>query len=368
MSNPETTTTYTSLNDEAIGEIKELYGNFTKKNFPTDKWDKVNDKWKEYYQKITSTNGLPIEDWLNLNNNSNLQQFLTDDTGELLGSIGNRKYFFIIYENGTGNINYYDIQKKANTSYNYANNKQTIDELYAQKIQQPLKKLLDDLNTKNSIKNIYDNASNEYKNILNLPFVKKIIFLHSLMDDAPAWLKHKFVWIYSNKTIDNLIDILDVNVNKEDTFLVKNHAVYEAAKKIVGFNDNSLDGHNKLYQFLWDLAEGNMSDLMDFNSNSLMFSGAPGTGKTFGVCKGIEKLQNINSKYRDMRYVQFHPVFSYQDFIEGIKPMGITSNGNIDLKVVNGVFKKFCIYVREQNEIYYSALQKNLKLTMTILT
>ena len=48
---------------------------------------------------------------------------------------------------------------------------------------------------------------------------------------------------------------------------------------------------------------------------------------------------------------------TYQDFIEGIKPQGIV-DGNIDLKVVNGSFKKFCIEVREQNEEYWKNLSK----------
>ena len=52
--------------------------------------------------------------------------------------------------------------------------------------------------------------------------------------------------------------------------------------------------------------------------------------------------------YKNSKYIQFHPSFSYQDFIEGIKPMGMNA-GNVDLKVVNGSFKEFCIFANNKS-------------------
>ena len=40
--------------------------------------------------------------------------------------------------------------------------------------------------------------------------------------------------------------------------------------------------------------------------------------------------------------MQFHPSFTYEDFIEGIKPKGVTKDGNIKFELVDGIFKNFC--------------------------
>lgn len=49
--------------------------------------------------------------------------------------------------------------------------------------------------------------------------------------------------------------------------------------------------------------------------------------------------QGDRSRYE---FVQFHPSFTYEDFIEGIKPKGVTADGNIKFELVDGIFKRFC--------------------------
>lgn len=58
------------------------------------------------------------------------------------------------------------------------------------------------------------------------------------------------------------------------------------------------------------------------------------------VCQGDQTRYKI---------LQFHPSFTYEDFIEGIKPKGVI-NGNIKFELVNGIFKQFCIDARKQPE------------------
>ena len=55
--------------------------------------------------------------------------------------------------------------------------------------------------------------------------------------------------------------------------------------------------------------------------------------------------------YSHYEWIQFHPSFSYEDFIEGIKPTGINNeNGSVKLELVNGVFKIFCIKAKNALE------------------
>ena len=79
--------------------------------------------------------------------------------------------------------------------------------------------------------------------------------------------------------------------------------------------------------------------------------GAPGTGKTyqarqqacllFDTWKG-EYPSNIDFSHSDyIELVQFHPSFSYEDFIEGLRPI-LDEDKQAQLTLQNGIFKEFC--------------------------
>lgn len=86
----------------------------------------------------------------------------------------------------------------------------------------------------------------------------------------------------------------------------------------------------------------------------LVFNGAPGTGKTFGVRKYVESVTRSNDranediKREDIKrweIVQFHPSYDYTDFVEGIRPVTtIDKDGKDTMSFVkiDGEFKKFC--------------------------
>lgn len=167
------------------------------------------------------------------------------------------------------------------------------------------------------------------------------------------------MWFYNDGTLKKLADILDVDDDESKTFLERNNKIYDKAKDYIGlYNNSDKEKIIKLYCFLCFLIDEsvNVPEFSDFHNVNVIFNGAPGTGKTYGAKKGIEKLQKLKKeKFKDLKYIQFHPSYTYQDFIEGIKPMGIKS-GILDLQVVNGSFKQFCIKVKKENEDYYKGL------------
>ena len=60
-------------------------------------------------------------------------------------------------------------------------------------------------------------------------------------------------------------------------------------------------------------------------------------------------MTESNDKY--YKVVQFHPSFSYEDFIDGVKPVG-NKDGNLQLGLVNGIFKEMCIEAYKELERY----------------
>ncbi len=66
------------------------------------------------------------------------------------------------------------------------------------------------------------------------------------------------------------------------------------------------------------------------------------TGKTYITEETIKTRKEVlgNIEYE---LVQFHPSYGYEDFIDGIKPVGLTENGQMKFELKNGIFKQMCI-------------------------
>lgn len=96
-------------------------------------------------------------------------------------------------------------------------------------------------------------------------------------------------------------------------------------------------------------------DLLNFNPNLILY-GPPGTGKTFATQKIIEAFEKDFNKgeyisFEDIekegraKFITFHQSYSYEEFIEGIRPElsnDTESDGNSKLKykIEDGVLKK----------------------------
>jgi len=96
----------------------------------------------------------------------------------------------------------------------------------------------------------------------------------------------------------------------------------------------------------------------------IILYGPPGTGKTYLAMKSarhIVAVKNLGEPYREdleeqisnyIRMVTFHPSYSYDDFVEGIK-ITLSEDGQIAYEIRDGVFKEFAHEAEEdKNHIY----------------
>jgi len=70
----------------------------------------------------------------------------------------------------------------------------------------------------------------------------------------------------------------------------------------------------------------------------IILQGPPGTGKTFIAQKLAEHFITGRDGFSEI--IQFHPSYSYEDFIQGIRPR--TENGQLTYDLVPGRFLEFC--------------------------
>jgi len=163
-------------------------------------------------------------------------------------------------------------------------------------------------------------------------------------------LSHPFQFIYAyNDRLDDLYQYFfsdDQSLSK----IEKSFHINVAVKQILNINQDTYANQIILSRFLWKLASS--QSLFSKSNPNVILYGPPGTGKTYKIKQDLEFLTKGDSSR--VKYVVFHPSYGYEDFIEGIKPCGVTENGNLKFELINGSFKEFCKLAKSRpNEEFY---------------
>jgi 5-methylcytosine-specific restriction protein B len=293
---------------------------------------KTNDSWGFYKNKLNDGT-FTLDDYTNTVHNSNVMaenrkhgiylcKFLEVDssdaygtsrpgTAELFGTKLNKdNQTYTIFQSGQSNIRQ-ATRQEAEGRFN-----------------DDIKVLLTDL-VNSAIDNKINIVEDRDTIMRSKQLLRKIVVMEHQQD---------FIYIYSNDAIDSLYAEF---VNGDaDNNLSRNRAVTQLLKRLFGLeNTCTRTDMQILTWFCWDYYS--VQGITDTSSPNVILYGPPGTGKTFYVKNNINFIcQGDSSRYE---IVQFHPSYTYEDFIEGIKPKGITENGNIKFELVNGAFKRFCM-------------------------
>jgi len=191
----------------------------------------------------------------------------------------------------------------------------------------------------NNIKGLFKSIVSETDPLAKIKLVeeatysaKQILMKMCVLENIDSFLS-----IYSKDVLESLYDEFIEGEASGD--LDKSYQLLIVCKELLDINPDDKIEYSMLAWFLWKYSTAKA--IADEDNPNVIMYGPPGTGKTYTVKKSLQMVcQGDSTRYE---LLQFHPSFTYEDFIEGIKPKGVSKDGNIRFELVNGIFKNFCI-------------------------
>jgi 5-methylcytosine-specific restriction protein B len=165
----------------------------------------------------------------------------------------------------------------------------------------------------------------ESKKIGNNPLLINRAIAACTLEVSTTVDEKKFQEVFNWLLSEGLIEIEDNETNQDKNWFEKNILlVRELREKLNG--TEGIDNY-WINIFVWQIYEFIASPLG--GKKQVVKYGPPGTGKTYMAKQTAKKyfeiwkaeFPNAKFKYEDCcKIIQFHPSFSYEDFVEGLRP------------------------------------------------
>lgn len=171
--------------------------------------------------------------------------------------------------------------------------------------------------------------------------------------------------LQDTKAVETYIDnCRRVKKYRDENFDIKNYRIFDRAAWSL---------KEEVFESVIKQPEIGGDNMINFAKN-LILSGPPGTGKTYmskiyavSICENKEmndlyeeeKYEDIIKTYTELEengrvsFTTFHQSYSYEEFIEGIKPIIDKKSNNITYQVEDGLFKMFCEKAKQDKDNPY---------------
>ena len=160
------------------------------------------------------------------------------------------------------------------------------------------------------------------------------LYVNFAMKVAYMYKPDTLIPIFKRDVIKSIADFFGVNDMDIKSYKAT-EKILKKIKEVWELEKIDIETTLTLGAFLWEYFGKQVS----FEDKNIIYYGAPGVGKTYTLLNAIEQRCEITGD--EYEIVQFHPNYSYEDFIDGVKPVGF-ENGNLKLELVDGIFKELC--------------------------
>jgi 5-methylcytosine-specific restriction enzyme B len=339
---------------EKYGYLKNQWQGFYKEI--DKKLKELNDlNFKNYVEKINAENpNLTLADYTNRKSieNSYFCTFMENDSTKIYGSAsaGNAKYFGIKLNEDSKT---YYISKSIDGEKENSYSDLEYAEMKFKQILLPelikICQVITDTN-KDEIFGIVEKNNKIPSKVM----LRKIVAMNN---------SGKFLYIYSDEAINTIYDFFLPN-SKSKTNIERNYELTAELRTIFPKKDNEDDNFHliRLSNFIWLI----FGSSIKLEAKNMILHGAPGTGKTYSIKNTVKNiiLKQGGNIDKQLVFTQFHPSYSYEDFIDGIKPNGIDKRtGQLKFELKNGNFKELCKIATQKLLEERSANKKDDELT-----